>query len=260
MQQQMQERARIARGCRSASARHVATGAVAVAFLLGAPPCGAGEKSGVGAEPSSEGITGSPRLLEVGPLVGVSARFGSARGIKYRPGVAVGAYLRPVLTDWLNLQLYGRFESIPVDVEAGAFDWDGVSLPYAFEQNPLRLTSIGAALEPSYSFTRRLRIYGSLGAAWVRFDADAPSAPGFEFEATRTGIEVNILFGVGVAYDIVPRFVTLHLSTSYGVAFDQRGTAYEPLQVIEDGAMVHLAPLPEFNGMADLLLGISAAF
>lgn len=190
----------------------------------------------------------------------MSARFGSRSGVSYRPGVAVGGYLRPILTDWLALQLYGRFESIPVDVEPGAFDWGGASLPYAFEQNPLRLTSIGTALEPNYSITRRLRVYGSLGIAWVRFDADAPSAPGFDFHATRTGIELNALFGLGASYDVVEGLVTLHLSMSYGVAFDQRGTAFEPLQVIDGGTMYHLAPLPEFDGMADLLLGVSAVF
>lgn len=220
-----------------------------------------------GAPPSGETAAREPvgepayqRLVEVGPLVGVSARFGSRSGITYRPGLAVGGYLRPVLTDWLSVQLYGRFESIPVDVEEGSFDWDGASLPYAFSQSPLRLMSIGAAFEPNYSLTKRLRVYGSLGVAWVRFDADAPNAPGFDLEATRVGIEVNVLFGLGLAYDVVERYMTLHLSTSYGVAFDQRGSAFEPLQVIDGGTMYHLAPLPEFDGMADLLLGVSAAF
>ena len=197
------------------------------------------------------------RWLDVGGFVGSAIRPNGSGPIQYKVGLAYGAYIRPEIKSWLGLTLYYRQESIPVSVEQGGFDYDGVSYSEDWQQPNLELVSLGFRVEPTWVVDPRLRLYGILGLGWARFIAPMPEAVGQDFgRSRRAAVELNYVVGAGAYFDLIPNWVNAGLSVSYGFVGNQSGTAYESLQIIKDGDITELAPLPQTQSVADVLFSL----
>lgn len=203
------------------------------------------------APPEDEGPS---RWVEVGILGGGVLRSSSSEGIRYPSGATWGVYARPELASWLGVRLSYRQEKISVAVSEGAFDTPSASYDFDFEQPALSVISFGARLEPTWVIHPRFRAFGIVGISWMRMRAEAPRAAGFWLEGSRTSTELNLPLGVGAAVELLPNWIQLGLSVTYGFSFDRRGPAWEPLQAIVDGGISYLAPLPEFSNVMDALL------
>jgi opacity protein-like surface antigen len=177
-------------------------------------------------------------------------------GIHYNTGYFFGASVRIELASWMGLRISYREEHVPVRVDARGFDYQQYRHRFDFEQPDLEIITIGARFEPTYVVHPRFRLFGVLGIGWVRMDAPMPTAAGFLLPGKRSATEVNFPLGVGVSYEVVPDWVNTTLSFTYGLAFDQHGGAYEPLQAIVDGKIVYLAPLPKLQSVGDLILTV----
>ncbi|MCH2109976.1 MAG: hypothetical protein MK135_11645 [Polyangiaceae bacterium] len=198
------------------------------------------------------------RWLDVGGFMGLVVRPSKKSGIEFGPGIAYGAYLRPEITSWLGARLYYRQESLTVSVEPGAFDWEGDSYDFEWEQPNLKVVSLGLNLEPTLVLRPRLRAYGILGLGWVRYRAATPEAEGQDFgKFYRSAVEIDLNLGLGASWDIVPNWLNVSLSASYGFPFSQSGDAYSAQQIIIDGQASMIAPLPETKGAADVLLSLA---
>src|SRR5262249_1942158 len=151
-------------------------------------------------------------------------------------------------------------EAIPVTIEQGGFDTQSSSFGNTqFEQPNLRLRSLGARLEPTWVVAPRLRLFGIVGISWLRFVAEAPTSTG-EFNdlrtAERSGVELDYSFGVGASFELIPDWLNVGASVTYGVAADRTGSAHQEVQAFENGKLYHMGGLPKFDGATDLLFHV----
>lgn len=204
----------------------------------------------------NDGPTSPSRKIELGALFGSVIRPSDKQSIHYGTGYFFGGFVRAELAPWMGFRVYYREERVPVDVAPGAFDYQGQKYSFDFIQPDLEIITIAARIEPTWVVTPRLRLFGVLGIGWVRLDAPMPQADGFLLQGKRSATEVNMPLGLGVIYEIIPNWVNTTLSFTYGVAFDQHGRAYEPLQAIVDGKIVYLAPLPTLQSVGDLTFSV----
>lgn len=204
------------------------------------------------------------RWAGVGAFVGSVYRPSGSESIRYKAGVAYGGYLRPEITSWLAARLYYRQESIPVVVEQGGFDYGGASYNLDFEQPNIQVVSVGIHLEPVWTIHPRFRLRGIAGWAWMGFRAEMPEAPGYNepidgargIGGARQGVEVDIYFGGGVTFDIIENWLDLSVDATYGFTASQTGSAYEPQQIVVNGQVSHIAPLPEFGNPSDVIFSL----
>ena len=196
---------------------------------------------------------GYRRWTAVGPFVGMISRPSKSSNITYQVGSAYGGFFRPQIVPWLGLRLFYREERIPVTVEPGGFDVDGESLNFAFEQPDLKVTSLGAFIEPTWNLHPRFRLTGVLGWSWLRFVAEMPEATGFDLRASRAGVEMNWTLGGGIAFDVIPNWFDFTMTLNHSFITGRSGSAYEPVQAVVDGEIAHLGSLPEFQSATDLL-------
>lgn len=201
-----------------------------------------------------------PRLVEVGPFFGFTLRPSEDSRVSFDPAFTWGAYVRPEVTSWLGVRLYYRQESIPVSVRRGGYEVPDYPLGATdFQQPDLRLRSFGARLEPTWVVNPRLRLMGILGIAWLRHVTPVPTSTGdLEVQtASRAAVELNTMFGVGASFEVIPHWVVLSASVTYGIPTNRSGTAYEePVQAFANGERLYLQTLPKFRSVSDVLLSV----
>ncbi len=65
------------------------------------------------------------------------------------------------------------------------------------------------------------------------------------------------MFGVGASFELLPDWVVLSASVTYGIATNRSGTAYEaPVQAFANGERLYLETLPRFRSVSDVLLSL----
>jgi hypothetical protein len=201
---------------------------------------------------------GAPhRWASAGGFIGWVHRANQSDSISYRPGIAWGGYLRPELTPWLGLRLFYREERIPVRVEKGAFDYGDDSYTDDFEQPDMEMLNLGARLEPTWAVHPRLRVRGVAGWSWLWFRVPFPKSEDFALEKTfRSAVQMDFSFGAGLSFDIVENWIDISLDSSYSVPGGRTGTAYKAAQIVRDGVIRHIAPMPKLESSLDVLISL----
>lgn len=197
------------------------------------------------------------RWASIGGFVGWVHRSSGSDEIRYQPGIAWGGYLRPELVSWMGLRLFYREERIPAEVEMGAFDYGDDSYEDEFEQQDLEILNLGARLEPTLVLHPRVRLRGIVGWSWLWFRAPYPRSDEFELEHTfRQAVQMDFSFGLGASLDIIENWVDISLDSTYSLPAGRTGSAYEPAQIVRDGRIQHMAPLPELQNSIDVLISL----
>lgn len=197
------------------------------------------------------------RWASAGGFIGRVHRTSQSDSISYRPGIAWGGYLRPELTPWLGLRLFYREERIPVQVDKGAFDYGDDTYDDDFEQQDMEMLNLGARLEPTWVVHPRLRLRGVAGWSWLWFRVPFPRSEDFELKRTfRSAVQMDFSFGAGLSFDIVENWIDISLDTSYSVPGGRTGTAYKNAQIIRDGEIHHIAPMPKLESSLDVLISL----
>ncbi len=197
------------------------------------------------------------RWASLGGFVGWVHRSSGSDAIKYRPGIAWGGYLRPELVSWMGLRLFYREERIPAEVEAGAFDYGDDSYEDEFEQPDLQLLNLGARLEPTLVLHPRVRLRGIAGWSWLWFRAPYPRSDDFELKRTfRQAVQMDFSFGLGASLDIIQNWIDVSIDSTYSLPAGRTGSAYEPAQIVRDGSIRYIAPLPELQNSLDVLISL----
>jgi hypothetical protein len=199
------------------------------------------------------------RALEFGIYAGIANRPSETANITYGPAVAWGVYMRPEITSWLGVRMYYREEYIPVTIEPGGFDTQTTKFGNTtFDQPSLHLRSLGMRVEPQWVATPRLRIMAILGVGWLRYQAlPATSTGDFNVQtAKRSAVELDYLIGVGASFDVVPDWVIVGASFDYGFPKDTTGNAHSEVQAFSGGKKYSMGPLPNFEGLSELLFSV----
>lgn len=192
-----------------------------------------------------------------GGFLGWVSRPSQSDSIKYRPGIAWGGYVRAELVSWLGLRLFYREERVPVQVESGAFDFGDDTYEDDFEQPDLEILNLGARLEPTLVVHPRLRVRGIVGWSWLWFQAPFPKSEDFELKRTfRSAVQMDISVGAGLSFDIIKNWIDISLDSAYSVPAGRTGTAYEPAQIVRDGGIHHIAPMPKLQNSLDCLISL----
>ncbi len=232
--------------------------------VSGPPPDAAPPLSPEAQAPKSVALDDAPELpsraLELGFMAGIANRPSESDQITFGPAVAWGFYARPEIKPWLGVRLYYREEYIPVTVEQGGFNTSTTNFgDTSFDQPSLHLRSLGARAEPTWVVSPRLRLMAVIGIAWLRFVAPSPTSSGeLDIEtANRSAVELDYVGGLGAAFDIVPHWVSVGASFTYGIPSQRTGNAYSEVQAFDqDGKRHSLGPLPRFDGITDLLFSL----
>lgn len=210
-------------------------------------------------EPEPEAETRPPRVV-VGPLVATAFRPSRSDVIRYEPGIAYGAFVMIPLTEWLLTRASFRQELIPVSGSPGALGVQGPARPLELSQPNLSALAFSAEAEGIYRPLPRLSLRAGLGVAWARIVAPPPVGEDFYVDAERALTVSTISLSVGAAFTLIPSWLELGLRVSGGLPFAQTGRMILPLQVVVDGELAHVDPLPEMAGLLDATLELGVVF
>jgi len=164
------------------------------------------------------------------------------------------------ITEWLLTRASFRQELIPVSAPAGALGIEGPSRSLALSQPNLSALAFSAEAEGVYRPLSRLFLRAGVGVAWARVVAPPPEAENFYVDAERSLTVSTISLSLGAAYTLIPSWLELGLRVSGGLPFAQTGRMILPLQVVVDGELAHVDPLPEMAGLLDATLELGVVF
>ncbi len=201
-----------------------------------------------------------PPLVVIGPLLATVFRPSRSDAIRYEPGIAYGAFVMVPITEWLLTRASFRQELIPVSAPAGALGIEGPSRSLALSQPNLSALAFSAEAEGVYRPLSRLFLRAGVGVAWARVVAPPPEAENFYVDAERSLTVSTISLSLGAAYTLIPSWLELGLRVSGGLPFAQTGRMILPLQVVVDGELAHVDPLPEMAGLLDATLELGVVF
>lgn len=191
------------------------------------------------------------RKLEIGPDFGITVRSAEGDGVSYSPGFTWGAHLRVELVSFLGFRAYFNNSYHAVDVPAGALGPDEV------DQEDLKVTVIGARLEPTWVVTPELRLWAGVGVAWGRVFAEEPETTPPVASHDRSGVLLEWTGSLGGSYDVVPNWLALTLLLSGGFVTNQSGDVFDRTQAIsQTGQITYLGGLPEFSSTLSALVGL----
>jgi hypothetical protein len=197
------------------------------------------------------------RKLEIGPDFGITARSAEGDGVSYSPGFTWGAHLRVELVSFLGFRAYFNNSYHAVDVPTGALSADPPLSPDEVDQEDLKVTVIGARLEPTWVVTPELRLWAGLGVAWGRVFAEEPETTPEVASHDRTGVLLEWTGSLGGSYDVIPRWLAVTLLLSGGLVSNQSGDVFDRTQVIsQTGQITYLGGLPEFTSTMSALVGL----
>lgn len=257
-----------------------------LALLLLAPPLGAAElgasdragpaQPDPGDEPATAELSRLPKLrrVELGFELGqqaIPARNGAA---DYAAGLALVGSARAELRPWLGLRFLARHSRHAVALVPGglaAADATPDLRGAALEQPALEAWLLGVRLEPTWVMTPRLRLWLGLGAGWLR--AEAPPIEGELAACTprqlgtllvscqlhaaeRTALASELGLTLGTTVDLIPRWLTLNLSTGLSAIIEPSGSLFGSQQVLASGSRHWLSGLPPFGASSTILVGL----
>lgn len=201
-----------------------------------------------------------PPLVVVGPLLATVWRPSNSDVVSYGPGVGVGAFLMIPLTSWLLTRASFRQEFLSVSAPQGAIGIEGSPRPLDLSQPGLTGLAFSAEVEGVYRPFPRVSLRGGFGIAWARLVAPPPEAKGFYVDSERALAVSTLSLSLGAAYSLIPSWLELGFRVSGGLPFAQNGTFLVPLQVIVDGKIAHVDPLPATAALFDATLELGLVF
>jgi len=173
--------------------------------------------------------------------------------ITYLPAPAWGVHLHWAIFSWLRLHPYFLDAHHSIDIPAGALRADGSpSAPPISDQATLsevvaETFVFGAKLAPTLNVTDRLRGWISVGVGWGRFafssitvtENTVPTDSGGTYEVReRAGVFVEFPFGLGMSFDVIPRWLAVEYEFSAAPVVGQSGTAHETFQAVDEAGTI----------------------
>ncbi|MEM9691287.1 MAG: hypothetical protein AAGA56_01975 [Myxococcota bacterium] len=187
--------------------------------------------------------------------------LGNNTGVDYRPAPGFGVDIRVPIVSWLRFHAYFHDVHHGVDIPPGALsvtdpdtgallggDQPSIDPSATVEADAVNTFSFGAALAPTWNITDRFRGWLSVGIGWGRFEFNRfvlTEADGGTFDGSeRDGVFLEVPVGLGIAYDIIDRWLLVSVESFVAPAFGQSGNAHEQFQVLnEEGTTRTVGPL-----------------
>ncbi|MEM1029824.1 MAG: hypothetical protein AAGN82_05705 [Myxococcota bacterium] len=195
------------------------------------------------------------RRLEVGGVAAVVVRpFADAvvpnTGISYRAAPAWGVVFRWALYDWVAVHPYFLDSHHALGIPQGAFATgaaNSIAPDATYETDSVITFSFGAKLAPTWEVTPRLRLWGSFGVGWGRFEfrslALEEGTTTFSVNE-RDSVFIEFPIGLGLSYDVIDRWLAVGYEATGAPVTGQTGTAHEAVQAVDgDGNLRDVGPV-----------------
>ncbi len=168
-----------------------------------------------------------------------------------------GAHLHWELVRHLRFTFYFQGARHPVQLAKGALGLAGNIF-----SDPVNTYMFGVRFSPSIAFTPRLRAWLTAGFGWGRFEypkmkaQDAGQAVFTLPERSEYAAEVPL--GVGLSFDLIPRWLSLQAELTAAPLFGHVGTAVVSGQAIDAaGKKRAIGAMPEVDASIVQSLGLS---
>ncbi len=183
--------------------------------------------------------------------------------VRFLPGVGFHVDLSWQVFRYLRFTGYMLEHNNPLEVPAGSL------VPGAtFSAPSVHVYSFGARISPTLPIGDRVRLWLTAGAGWGylgygRFtQIDVPPGPGvvnpMPVIRERSSTIFEIPVGVGYAFEIVPRWLSLHFEVTATFAPSQVGDALGQGQYVDaKGAAQTVNPMPQIDVAFAETLGLS---
>ncbi|MFO0743385.1 MAG: hypothetical protein U0270_46385 [Labilithrix sp.] len=202
------------------------------------------------------------RMIDVGGDFLIAARpamndvKGNPSEVRYQPATGFGLHLRFALLEHLLIEGYYVDVHHTITIPSGAL---GVTDPIA--SPPVETYSFGARLSPSMTWGR-VTAWLTAGVGWGRFEfqrATATNSKGETYVIRERGASfVELPVGAGARIELVKRWLSLDLTTTYAFIAGQHGDAFEPSQTIApDGHPRALDAFPVIESSFVQSIGLS---
>ncbi len=192
-------------------------------------------------------------------------------GNRYQTNVAWGLHLHWDVLPWLRFHPYfidahhdivfpsqglATGSSSGISSAATLTDADGN------EDISVATFVFGAKIAPTLALSPRARGWISAGVGWGRFEfplmqVTEPNGKLFEIRE-RAGVFVEIPIGIGLSFDVIPRWLAVEYEASAAVVLGQSGDAHENVQTVDaDGNLRQIGPFGAIEGSFVQTLGLS---
>jgi hypothetical protein len=168
-----------------------------------------------------------------------------------------GVHLNWQLVRHLRFTLY--FEGARHAVELGK---DALGLPGYVTSDSVNTYMFGVRFSPSLAFTSRMRGWLTAGFGWGRFEFPRMKAQDAGQAAytlpERSEYVAEIPLGVGLSFDLIPRWLSVQAELVASPLFGQVGTAVITSQAIDaEGKKRTVGALPDLNASIVQSIGFS---
>lgn len=190
--------------------------------------------------------------VQLGPDFGVIHRQAQPNraDIEYGPGIVYGAHAQILAASWMRFSLYYQHARQPLFMPQGSLGHGAIVHP---ESGHFSSYVLGARIQPTVNLSRRLHLWFSAGAGWGKVSAPAMEIGAVDSEvhtrsAPREGVLVELPFGVGGSFDIIPGWVALSIDATYAPLTNQSGDMYHDVQAIDaSGNLTHIGSMPKLG-------------
>lgn len=137
-----------------------------------------------------------------------------------------------------------------------------LGLPTSLTGDRAWMYSFGARVSPTLPIGSRVRLWVTAGAGWgqIRYQRLCPQSPcGSTYvvrERAASILEVPI--GIGAAFEVIPRWLRIHVELTGALAPSQTGPALDHTQVVDPaGKLVDVKPMPRIDATIVQTIGLS---
>lgn len=196
------------------------------------------------------------RHLEVGTDLLFVARPSSS-AVHLGATLGYGAHLTWELLPNLRFTAYAVGARHALTFDAGA-----LGQPGAITSPTMNTYMFGARFSPTLPLTPRLRAWLTVGVGWGRFvyprmAARDPGQAAFSIPA-RSGYLIEVPLGGGIAFDLIPRWLSIQAELTGAPLLGYQGRAFEPAQAIDAaGKKRAIGSLPHLDASIVQSIGLS---
>jgi hypothetical protein len=177
--------------------------------------------------------------------------------VRYQAALAETVQFKVGLWSWLRLGAYYQRAYHKVEIPTSSLKPPGTEI----DLGDMLAYSIGTRIEPTFTVTPRLRLWGILGAGWGRMTVSKMkvTTPTSKYTVQdREGVFVEFPLGIGGAFNVIPGWLAITFDTTLAPNWAQSGSLHEPTQFVDAaGQMRHTDPLPELNYTFAQMFGLA---
>ncbi|MCU0687639.1 MAG: hypothetical protein MUF34_36245 [Polyangiaceae bacterium] len=204
-----------------------------------------------------------PLQLEIGPSLLYSSRVTRGEGPSYKDAIALSFSARARIVPWLFVGARYRTVAHILYLPPGSFGLPGQEFD---DSRRTYVRSLDAYLHPTIEPVDSLRLWATVGLGWGQITLPpiltTKPAEGATLRPRR-GVFGEAPLGVGAAYNLPWRWLSVSCEGLFEPVFYQEGNMYEPLRYVNRASnasdFIDATPMPKLRHSFAGIVGLSFA-